>query len=165
MAQMAHVSGNGYQMGLTKTSDASTRDMIWQCRDAGLPEPEFSLTDGFVTTIRRPGGQVTGQVGTKLGLGRAQDEAQDTGQVTGQVDPWIVRVLAACQKAPLRSREIQEATGIRHRETFQRNYLDYLLSQGWIERTIPDKPNSRLQKYRLTGEGLALLKRLGKIGK
>ena len=143
-----------------------TGDMIRQCRYAGLPEPEFSLTDGFVTTIRRPGGQVaeqvTGQVGTRSGLGRAQDEAQDTGQVTGQVDPWIVRVLAACQKAPLRSREIQEATGIRHRETFQRNYLDYLLSQGWIERTIPDKPNSRLQKYRLTGEGLALLKRLGR---
>lgn len=30
-----------------------TGDMIKRCRKAGLPEPEFTLTDGFVTTIRR----------------------------------------------------------------------------------------------------------------
>ena len=31
-----------------------TRDMIRRCKAAGLAEPEFKLTDGFVTTIRRP---------------------------------------------------------------------------------------------------------------
>lgn len=31
-----------------------TRDMIAKCRAADLPEPEFSLADGFVTTLRRP---------------------------------------------------------------------------------------------------------------
>ena len=30
-----------------------TRDMIRKCLAAGLPEPEFTLTDSFVTTIRR----------------------------------------------------------------------------------------------------------------
>ena len=30
-----------------------TGDMINRCREAGLPEPEFSLSDGFVTIIRR----------------------------------------------------------------------------------------------------------------
>ncbi|WP_326844892.1 Fic family protein [Legionella pneumophila] len=52
--------------------------------------------------------------------------------------------------------------GIRHRETFQRNYLDQLLRDELIERTIPDKPKSRLQKYRLSKKGKILLEDLSK---
>jgi ATP-dependent DNA helicase RecG len=33
-----------------------------------------------------------------------------------------------------------------------------LLQAGLIEPTLPDKPNSRLQQYRLTDRGRALLK-------
>ena len=31
-----------------------TGDMIRLCPEAGLPEPDFQLTDGFVTIIQRP---------------------------------------------------------------------------------------------------------------
>ncbi len=98
------------------------------CLAAGLAEPEFNLNGCFVTTIQRKLSQ----------------------EVTGQVDAWIIRVLHACLNAPLKSSEIQKATGIRHRETFQRNYLDLLLSGNWVERTIPENPTSRLQQYRLS---------------
>ncbi len=118
------------------------RDMIQKCREAGLPEPEFELSDGFTVRIRRKAGQVTGQV---------------AGQVTGQVDPWIIRVLSACQTQPLKSGEIQVVSGIRHRETFQRNYLDHLLEEALLERTIPDKPYSPQQKYRITQKGMEFL--------
>ena len=35
-----------------------TLDMIRRCVEAGLPEPEFAVTDGFVATVRRPLSQV-----------------------------------------------------------------------------------------------------------
>jgi hypothetical protein len=47
--------------------------------------------------------------------------------------------------------------GLKHRPTFRENYLRPALAQGLIEPTIPEKPNSRLQKYRLTAKGRALL--------
>ena len=35
-------------------------------------------------------------------------------------------------------------------QTLRHNYLHHALQKGLIEMTVPDKPNSRLQKYRLT---------------
>lgn len=85
------------------------------------------------------------EVGTK--------QRTSTGQVTGQV---IVQVLNFSRK-PRKASEIQKHLGMRHRETFVNNYLVPLLSSGWVERTIPEKPKSRFQKYRTTAKGIAIL--------
>ena len=53
-------------------------------------------------------------------------------------------------------------TGRTNRTKFRDQVLKSLLEDGFLEMTIPGKPTSRLQKYRLTGEGLALLKRWGR---
>ncbi|MFZ4525737.1 MAG: Fic family protein, partial [Chlorobium sp.] len=66
-------------------------------------------------------------------------------------------VLTACID-PKKSTEIQEIIDIKHRETFQRNYLDVLLEQGLLVRTILDKPQSRLQRYKTTEQGQTFLK-------
>ena len=52
--------------------------------------------------------------------------------------------------------EIQAKLGLSHRENFRSNYLKLALEQEFIEMTIPDKPNSSLQKYRLTVLGKQL---------
>ena len=62
----------------------------------------------------------------------------------------LVQALASGEKS---SGELRQILGIKHRPTFRENYLHPALLQGVIEATRPDKPNSRLQKYRLTAKG------------
>jgi hypothetical protein len=68
----------------------------------------------------------------------------------------LKRLLAIMEKDMSRQ-EIQAALALRGRENFEARYLKPALAAGLIERTIPDKPNSRLQKYRLTAKGRAVL--------
>jgi hypothetical protein len=52
------------------------------------------------------------------------------------------------------SREaLQKALNLQDRKSFRERYLKPSLAEGLIEMTIPDKPNSSLQKYRLTDKG------------
>ena len=46
-----------------------------------------------------------------------------------------------------------QVMNLKDRVNFKRLYLDPALADGLVEMTVPDKPNSRLQKYRLTEKG------------
>jgi predicted transcriptional regulator len=50
-------------------------------------------------------------------------------------------------------KEIQASMGLKDEKYFRENYQQVAVKLGLIEMTIPDKPNSRLQKYRLTEKG------------
>jgi ATP-dependent DNA helicase RecG len=80
-----------------------------------------------------------------------------TQQVTRQV---LARLASADDSLPRSS--LQEAAGLRDREHFMSDHLNPLITAGLIEMTIPDKPRSRLQKYRLTADGRAWLDRHGR---
>ncbi len=143
------------------------RDMIQRCRDAGLPEPEIRLDSGvWVTTIRRKTPQVTAQVtpqDNSLSSSVLQDLARVLGAATPQVTPQVAVQVTAILKASRdeSSRDIlQEAAGMRDREHFRKAYMEPLLAADLIQRTIPEKPTSRLQKYRLTEKGRALLQQM-----
>ena len=56
--------------------------------------------------------------------------------------------------------EIQSLAGAKHRQTFRENYLNALIGKSWLGRTIPDKPKSSRQMYRLTKKGQALSEKL-----
>lgn len=56
--------------------------------------------------------------------------------------------------------ELQELLSIKNRDYFRTDYLVPAINKGYIEPTIPDKPNSQNQKYSLTAKGLALKEKL-----
>ncbi len=70
---------------------------------------------------------------------------QDNAQVTDQVDR-AEKIIEFCVQ-PKSREEIQSFVGIAHREHFRAKILKPLLDSGRLKMTIPDKPNSRNQKY------------------
>ena len=79
--------------------------------------------------------------------------------VTEQVTEQVAELVKLLNKEMDRQ-EIQNKLGLSHRENFRAKYLKPALDLGFIEMTIPDKPNSRLQKYRLTVLGKQLKRKL-----
>ncbi len=146
-----------------------TRDMIRLRRAAGLREPQYAIRDGFVQTLWRPAKQVTAQVTTQAtGQAGPQDKplslmvlqqlaealGMPTAQATAQAAAQVGKILTTADAEAGQTREeLQASADIAHREHFRKAYLEPLITAGWLERTIPDKPTSPNQKYRLTEKG------------
>ncbi|MFD0896401.1 RNA-binding domain-containing protein [Loigolactobacillus binensis] len=59
-------------------------------------------------------------------------------------------VLVALSKGPLPTKELLKLSDIKNGNTFRTHVITPLLDKGLIELTIPDKPRSPKQKYRLS---------------
>ena len=175
-----------------------TLDMIRRCAGAGLPEPEFAVTDGFVVTVRRTaigalpeselvskrdsagvqaGVQVAREAGGVDSAGVQHDAGVQVGvqvaREAGGVDSAGVQValsareaaiLKACMRGDASSGELAASAGYSGRTRSFLKHLGRLLQNELIAMTIPDKPRSSSQKYRLTEQGRAALsKRNGVI--
>ena len=115
-------------------------------QSGGYPEPIFEV-NGFFTAIFRPlpsqeeqaTGEVAEQVGTKSALSRHQ-----------------VEILDQCRKEQTLI-ELMTMTGRSDRTKFRNQVLTPLMKEGLIEMTIPDKPRSSKQRYRITPLGREVL--------
>ena len=111
------------------------------CRAAGVPEPvlryepndmclEFMFDAAYLKVLR------AGQ--------------KQTPQVTEQVTEQVERLIAALNNQTLSLQELMLLLGLLHRPNFMALYLRPALDAKYLQMTVPDKPNSRLQKYKLT---------------
>jgi ATP-dependent DNA helicase RecG len=84
---------------------------------------------------------------------------QRTPHVTPQVTPQVEKLILALE-GEMKSGELRAVTGYKDRENFRKNIIQVAVRQSLIEMTIPEKPQSRSQKYRLTALGKQLKAKL-----
>jgi predicted HTH transcriptional regulator len=115
------------------------------------PKESFIFTANFIRTVFPISLEA---LELERGATLPSSEAQVEVQVEAQVD---LDILFACSVQPLSSGEIATALGHKKLSGNIRKALPRLKDAGLLAYTVPDKPNSRLQKYRLTPTGQALL--------
>ncbi|MEK6725434.1 MAG: Fic family protein [Deltaproteobacteria bacterium] len=130
-----------YRSGIIEQWGSGTLKIIDLCKEGKAPVPKWSEQAGSVLATFKPS--------TKF---------KATPQVTGEVG----RLLPLCV-APKNRKELLDLLGLKDREHFRKVYLVPALENGYIERTIPDKPQSSKQKYRLTEKGKRWLEEISSV--
>lgn len=104
----------------------------------GSPDPIFETNESTYVLVRLP-------IHPEILI-----DDQESEQVTEQVTEQVQKLLSVINQNESTTTELMKMVGIKHRPTFLYNYLQPALDVGLIEMTIPDKPKSSKQKYRLT---------------
>ena len=113
-----------------------TLDMIRRCGDAGLSEPEFTDSSGFKITIWRAKPPVQIKV---------QPES-----LRGDLKSRVINLLV---DGPLSKSELSKKLGHKEVSGQLNKIVRNLVADRMIEYTLPEKPTSSRQKYRLTNKG------------
>ena len=119
----------------------------------GGTDPEMIEGDIFRIIVKVPefdkaGEAVRSEVGDEIEPG-AQSGAQWEAQ-SGAQSTEIIRALGS---GPLSAADLVDKLDLKSKTGAFKRSLQELLEKGLAEYTIPDKPNSRLQRYRLTKKG------------
>ncbi len=138
------------------------------CREHGVAEPLIEVADSWVTTMfQRPTSEVETRTGRKQESGKSQarvgqEPAPGRHQVGTKSAPsrHQVQILRNCLSEKAIG-TLMASVSRKDRTKFRNQVLKPLLEAGWLEMTIPDKPTSSKQKYRVTSKGRQLLAELG----
>lgn len=139
----SRIAGAFHRTGAIEVWGRGTNRVIEACRAYGIADPTFTEASGAVTVTFRaqvvtgarglvPGGH---QVGTMSAL-----------------SPYQVQVLEVTD-VPRALAELMGPSGRKDRTKFRDQVLAPLLQAGLVEMTIPDKPRSPNQRYRITEAG------------
>jgi hypothetical protein len=135
---------------------AGKLNIIDWCTENANPRPSWHEGAGSVYVTFLPAVLPTVQRGAeKVATKSPSDRSEVTPQVATEVTMEVtteVRLLRALV-GEMSRQALRQALGLKNDEHFRKTYLLPALEAGLIEMTIPDKPRSSKQRYRLTDKG------------
>jgi ATP-dependent DNA helicase RecG len=154
-----------YRMNLVEKIGSGVQRIRDLCREYGVADPKFDVSENWVTVVfhRVSSGEkmeskerATGEVLLQP-ESEAQVEAQEA-QVEAQeaqvpLQKWEIAMLRVCAGQMATGKELLEVAGYSSRTGNFKRGLEKLLYLGLLEMTIPDKPRSSKQRYRLSEAG------------
>ena len=161
-----------YRMDVVENIGSGIKRIRDLCREHGVAEPIIDVSEHWVTvTFPRPAAQsskgtAAARRSTPEGGEEAQDVDQEAQDVTERDRPgsngrrlhnWEIAMLRACAERPATGRELLLASGYSTRTGNFKRAVERHLALNLLERTIPDKPRSGKQRYRLTAAGRRIL--------
>ena len=117
----------------------------------GLPEPRIEEI-GMRVRFTIPLGALGQQLDASLRM--------ESGGESGGESNMALRILRLLQSSPHSKADIARVFGKAKPNRYLDDMMKSLLDREQAEYTLPDKPNSRLQQYRLTRKGRALLNQI-----
>jgi ATP-dependent DNA helicase RecG len=142
-----------HRIAFIEKAGTGIRRMREGAREQGYPEPEFSA-NGFFTAVFRPLPAMSGQDIPKSGPAQAHDEAHEAHDEAHEpINIIDSLLLKACASEPQNTSDLLQCLGYKMRTGNFKAAISHLLARGYLEMTIPDKPRSQKQRYRITAKG------------
>jgi len=142
-----------FRSGEIETWGRGIQRIFTACKEAGTPRPALTF-DGTGLTLEFRYAPEYLQAMAAAEQVTAPVAAPVTDPVTPPVTPPVEVLARLLERAgELGNAEIRIQLNLRDRTHLRERYVSPALTEGIIEPTVPDKPNSRLQKYRLTAKG------------
>ncbi len=140
-----------YRAGIIERWGSGTLNIIDWCKANGNISPTWSeRTTSVVITFSPIENKIAEQAEPQL-------ESQLESQLDSQPESLMARVMEILIKGEYNRSLIAKQLGQQMPSGQLHKILREMLIEGFIERTIPEKPQSRLQKYRLTETGKKFL--------
>lgn len=133
-----------FRAGLIEAWGRGIERILESCASARVPRPDFRYdSTGLWAEFRFPPQPEPGR--------QAQVEAQVEAQVALTDRDWDV--LIACGTGEMTGKDLARVAGYQTRTGNFKKGLQRLVELGLVELTIPDKPTSSRQRYRITPKG------------
>ena len=130
-----------FYAGLIEHWGSGIEKMVDECSAAAMPEPVFESDAAFRLTFKK----------STVTEPELQPESQPESRPESRPELLETRILRILRKGPLSKAQISEHLDQKRVSGQLNKTIRLLLSRGAIAYTIPGKPNSRLQRYRIPG--------------